>query len=109
MLTGAGTWVGKPAYLAANPLTNQEGWQEVTQAVTKFQIKARGSGHSCVNLLTPQPFRFNQQGDSPQKDTPGDATSDHQLSPHHAPRGQNPINVEETRATTTSAPIAIPR
>ena len=23
--TGAGTWVGKPAYLAANPLTIQEG------------------------------------------------------------------------------------
>ena len=26
MLTGAGTWVGKPAYLAADPLTIQEGW-----------------------------------------------------------------------------------
>ena len=24
-LTGAGTWVGKPAYLAADPLTIQEG------------------------------------------------------------------------------------
>ena len=29
VLTGAGTWVGKPAYLAADPLTIQEGWQEI--------------------------------------------------------------------------------
>ena len=29
MLTGVGTWVGKPAYLAADPLTIQEGWQEI--------------------------------------------------------------------------------
>ena len=26
IFTGAGTWVSKPAYLAADPLTNQEGW-----------------------------------------------------------------------------------
>ena len=25
LLTGAGMWVGKPAYLAANPMTIQEG------------------------------------------------------------------------------------
>ena len=25
LLTGVGTWVGKPAYLAANPMTIQEG------------------------------------------------------------------------------------
>ena len=25
LLTGAGTWVGKPAYLAADPMTIQEG------------------------------------------------------------------------------------
>ena len=65
MLTGAGTWVGKPAYLATDPLTIQEGWQEIIWAVTKCWIKARGPGHPCVNLLTPQPFRFNQQEDSP--------------------------------------------
>ena len=27
MLTGVGTWVGKPAYLTVDPLTIQEGWQ----------------------------------------------------------------------------------
>ena len=29
MLTGMGTLVGKPAYLATDPLTIQEGWQEI--------------------------------------------------------------------------------
>ena len=59
MLTGAGTWVGKPAYLATDPLTIQECWQEIAQAVTKCQIKARGPGHPCMNPLTSQPFRFD--------------------------------------------------
>ena len=89
VLTWAGTWIGKPAYLAADPLTIQECQQEITQAITKCWIKARDLGHPCVNLLTPQPFRFDQQGDSPQKDTPRDANSDHQLSPHWPLRGLN--------------------
>ena len=59
MLKGVGTWVGKPAYLAADPLTIQEGQQEIAWAVTECQIKARGLGHLCVNLSTPQPFRFD--------------------------------------------------
>ena len=59
MLTGAGKWVGKPAYLAADPLTIQEGWQEITQTVTEYQIKVTGPGHPHVNLSTPQPFRFD--------------------------------------------------
>ena len=29
VLTGVGMWVGKPAYLAADPLTIQEGWWEI--------------------------------------------------------------------------------
>ena len=44
LLTGAGMWVGKPAYLAADPLTIQEGQQEIAQAVTECQIKARAQG-----------------------------------------------------------------
>ena len=59
VLTGVGTWVGKPAYLAADPLTIQEGQWEIAEAVTKCQIKVRGPGHPCVNLSTPQPFRFD--------------------------------------------------
>ena len=82
MLTGVGTWVGKPAYLATDPLTIQEGWWEIALAVTKCQIKVRGPRHPHVNLSTPQPFRFDQWGESPQRDIPGDANSDHKLSPH---------------------------
>ena len=89
MPTGAGTWVGKPAYLAADPLTIQEGWQEIAWAVTKCWIKVGGLGHPHMNLLIPQPFRFDQQGDSPQKDTPRDVNSDHQLSSHQPLRGKN--------------------
>ena len=59
VLTGVDTWVGKPAYLAADPLTIQEGWWEITWAITKCQKKARGPGTPHVNLSTPQPFRFN--------------------------------------------------
>ena len=59
MLTGAGTWVGKPAYLAADPLTIQEGQWEIAQVITECQIKGRGPGHPCMNPLTPQLFRFD--------------------------------------------------
>ena len=34
LLTGAGTWVGKSAYLAADPMTIQEGRQAIAQAIT---------------------------------------------------------------------------
>ena len=87
ILTAVGTWVGKPAYLATDPLTIQEGQWKINQAVTECQIKMRGPGHQYVNLLTPQPFRFDHLGDSSQNDTPRDANSDHQLSPCQPPRG----------------------
>ena len=89
MLTGVSTWVGKPAYLAVDPLTIPEGWWVIAQAVTKCWIKVRGPGHPHVNLLTPQPFRFDQRGDSPLKDTPKDVNLAYQLSPCHPLRGQN--------------------
>ena len=89
VLTGVGTWVGKPAYHATDPLTIQEGRWEIAQAITESQIKARGPRHPHVNPLTPQPFRFDHLGDSPQKDTPRDANSDHQLLPHWPLRGWN--------------------
>ena len=59
VFTGVGTWVGKPVYLAKDPLTIQEGWQEIAQAITKHQIKVRGPGCPHVNPSTPQPFRFD--------------------------------------------------
>ena len=33
LLTGAGTWVGKSAYLTANPMTIQEGRRAIAQAI----------------------------------------------------------------------------
>ena len=51
--------------------------------------KGKGPRHPCMNLSTPQLFRFDQRGDSPQKDTPRDASSDSKLSPHWPVRGQN--------------------
>ena len=89
VLTGVGTWVGKPAYLATGPLTIQEGWQEIAQAITKCQIKVRDPRCPHVNPLTPQPFWFDQQGDSPQRYIPRDANLVHKLLPWQPPRGQN--------------------
>ena len=64
MLTGAGTWVGKPAYLAADPLTIQEGRQTIIQVVTEYQIEVRGPGQPHSNPSNLQPFRFYCPGDS---------------------------------------------
>ena len=71
LLTGSDTWVRKPACLAADSLTIQEGQWAIAQAITKSWIKARGLGHLCINLLTPQPFRLDCPRGSPQKDSPG--------------------------------------
>ena len=86
LLMGSGTWVGKPAYLAADPLTIQEGWWAIAQAITEGQIKVRGPGNPCVNLSAPQPFRFDHPRGFSQKDSPGDANSDHQPMPDWPPR-----------------------
>ena len=56
LLTGAGTWVGKLAYLAADPMTIQEGKKAIAQAVTDCQVKVRGPGHHWVNLPAQQPY-----------------------------------------------------
>ena len=78
LLTGAGTWVAKLAYLTANPMTMQEGKRAIAQAVLDNRVKARGPGCPCVNLLAQQPFKFNTQRTSPQKMIPRDYGSDNQ-------------------------------
>ena len=45
LLTGAGTWVGKLAYLTADPMTLQEGRRAIACAVSDHRVKARGQGH----------------------------------------------------------------
>ena len=44
LLTRVGMWIGKPAYLAADPMTIQEGQQVIAQAVTDCWVKVRGLG-----------------------------------------------------------------
>ena len=68
LLTGAGTWVGKLAYLTANPMTLQEGKRAITDTVTDHGVKARGLGHPQVNPPAQLPFRFTTSRASP----PGD-------------------------------------
>ena len=85
-------WVhglGKPAYLAADPITIQEGWWVIAQAMTDCWVKTRGLGHPCVNLQTQQPFRFDCPRDSPRKDIPRDVSPNCQLLLHWPLRGQN--------------------
>ena len=89
LLTGAGTWVGKLAYLATEPMTIQEGQLAIAKAIMDCQVRARDPGHPCVNPLAQQPFRFDQLRGSPIKDASGDGSSDHQPSPHLPPRGRD--------------------
>ena len=57
LLTRAGVWVGKSAYLTANPMTIQEGKRAIAQTVLDNRVKARGPGRPQVNLLAQQPFK----------------------------------------------------
>ena len=82
LLTGAGTWVGKSAYLATDPMTIQEGKRAIAQAVSDHQVKARGPGHPHVNLPAQQPFQFNPPRSSPPIDLSGDCGSNYPPSPH---------------------------
>ena len=87
LLTGAETWVGKSAYLTADPVTIQEGKRAIAQAVSYNRVKARGPGHPRVNPLAQQPFKFNTQRASPPKDVPRDYGSDNQRTPQQPSQG----------------------
>ena len=104
-LTGAGTWVGKSAHLADNPLTIQEGQWVITQAITKCQIEARGPGHPCSCPTTPQPFRFYCGDESSQEECIEDAGFDHQPPLHKAIARQGSwLMAKEPKASDTSPP-----
>ena len=87
LLTGAGTWVEKSAYLATNLMTIQEGKRAIAQAISDHQVKARGPGCPHANLPAQQPFQFNPPRSSPPKDASGDCSSNYQLSPCWLSRG----------------------
>ena len=76
LFTGVGTWVGKTAYLTANPMTIQEGKRAIAQAVSDNRVKARGLGCPHANPLAQQPFQFNAHRASPSKDVSGECSSD---------------------------------
>ena len=84
-LTGADTWVGKAAYLAADPFTIQA----ITQAIKEWQIEVRGPEKPRSQPSTPQPFRFHCSGDSPWKECSRNASFDHQSLPCRPQRGQD--------------------
>ena len=71
LLTGAGAWVGKSAYLTADPMTLQEGKRAIVHAISDHGVKARGVGHPRVNPPAQPPFRFNTSRASP----PGDQSA----------------------------------
>ena len=79
LLTGAGTWVRKSAYLTADPMTIHEGRRAIAQAVSDNRVKARGPRCPHVNLLAHQPFHFNPLRNSPPKDMLRDDSSDYPL------------------------------
>ena len=78
LLTVAGTWIGKSAYLTADPMTIQEGKRAIAQAVSDNKVKVRGPGCPQVNLLAKQPFKFNSPRTSPPRDVSRDYGSDDQ-------------------------------
>ena len=82
LLTGAGTWVGKLAYLTADPMMLQEGRRAIARAVLDHRVKARGLGHPRVNPPAQQPFRFNTSRASP----PGDQSAHEVPKDRQTPR-----------------------
>ena len=48
LLTGAGMWVGKSAYLKTDPMTIQEGKRAIAQAVSGSRVKARRPVHPVL-------------------------------------------------------------
>ena len=81
LLTGAVMWVGKLAYLTADPMTIQEGRWAIAQAIMDCWVKVKGPGCPCANPPTQQPFMFDYPRGSPIKDASGDGGSDCQPSP----------------------------
>ena len=75
-LTDAGAWVGKSAHLAANPLTIQEYWQVIAQAITECWIEVRGPGSPHSHPTTPQAFRFYCGDESPREECIEDTVFD---------------------------------
>ena len=108
-LTGAGTWVGKLAHLAADPLTIWEGWWVITQAITKCRIGVRGPGHPHSWHTTPQPFRFYHGDESPQAECVKDAGFDHWPPLHKPLWGRDHEQWQRNLGLVLPHPLTFPR
>ena len=82
LLTGGGTWVGKSAYLTANPMMLQEGKRAINQAISDHRVKATGPGCPQVNPLAQQPFGFNTSRTFPRGVMSAHYGSDEGQTPH---------------------------
>ena len=87
LLTGAGTWVGKLAYLSTDSMTIHKDRRAIAQAVSDNRVKARGPRCPHVNPPAQQSFQFNVLRNSHHLDMPGDGSSDYPLSPCRPSRG----------------------
>ena len=57
LLTGAGMWVGKLAYLTTDPMTIQEGRRAIAQAILDNRVKARRTWTSPSKSASPTAFQ----------------------------------------------------
>ena len=53
LLTGAGTWVGKSAYLTTDPMTIQEGRRAIAQVISDNRVKGKGTQTSPCESAGP--------------------------------------------------------
>ena len=100
---------GKSAYLAADPMTIQEGRRAIAQAISNHQFKARGPGHPLVNLPAQQPLWFDPPRSSLPKDVSGDGGSDCSLSPIGPPEAGNVIGIRETKGPHHIGSLHLPQ
>ena len=97
LLTGAGTWVGKLAYLTADPMTLQEGKRAIACAISDHGVKARGPGHPRVNLPAQLPFRFNTSRASPPRDWSAHEVPKDRQTPHGLLKAKGATGGGETK------------
>ena len=97
LLTEAGMWIGKSAYLTTDPMTIQEGRWAIAQTITDHWGKARRLGCPHVNLLVQKPSGLTPQ-EAPlgrmQLEMVAPIINHHLISPQEA---KNAIDVGETK------------
>ena len=87
LLTGAGAWVGKSAYLTATPMKLQEAKRAIPCTISDHGVKARGPGCPQVNLPAQMSFRFNTSRASPTRDWSMQDVPEDRQTHRQPPRG----------------------